>query len=139
MNAGDGSNVSGVNYIAYCWAAIPGYSAFGNYTGTSSTDGPFIYTGFRPKWVIVKPVSGSTDLPKGWQIFDSTRNSYNVMNGTLNPTGTYAEYVDIYFLMDFTSNGFKVRTGNYGEINGSGNGYIYAAFAEVPFKYARAR
>ena len=128
-----GTNQSGVNYVAYCWAPVAGFSQFGSYTGNGSADGPFIYLGFRPKWILIKSSSGV----RAWQLEDSTRNSYNPTGLDLRPNVSDAETNDSP-VMDFLSNGFKQRN-TYGDFNNSGETYIYAAFAENPFKYANAR
>jgi len=129
-----GPNTNTGTYVAYCWAAIAGYSAFGSYTGNGSADGPFVYTGFRPKYVLIK-VSSTTG---NWQIMDSVRNSYNVANSTLFPNDASAQATDTNRMLDFLSNGFKLRS-TLGEWNGSGSTFIYAAFAENPFKNSNAR
>jgi hypothetical protein len=128
-----GSNFSGDTYVAYCFAAIAGYSAFGSYTGNGSTEGPFIYTGFRPRWVLLKVSSGGTD---NWFLFDTSRDTYNVSGNYLCPSNSAAE--GFYATLDFLSNGFKIRQSGTG-INGSGYTYIYAAFAESPFQNSLAR
>ena len=134
VNLGNDTNAngSGVNYIAYVFAAIPGYSAFGSYTGNGSADGPFVFTGFRPAWVLYK----RTNTTSSWVIFDAVRNTYNVVDKYLYADLTLTEQTAS--AMDFTSNGFKARTTN-AELNASGSTYIYAAFAENPFKYSLAR
>jgi len=123
--------------VAYCFAAVPGYSAFGSYTGNGSTDGPFVYTNFRPRFVLVKNASTTGK----WVLMDTSRGLYNEMTGTnaLYPNLSDAEGTDsANRQMDFLSNGFKLRcTG--GDANGSGSTIIYMAFAENPFKYANAR
>ncbi len=124
-----GSNNDAV--VAYCFAPIAGYSAFGSYTGNGSTDGAFIYTGFRPKFVIIK----STGV-EDWRMFDTSRSTYNIQGATLYPNTSSAENAGQ--LIDINSNGFKCRTTD-GAVNGSGTSYIYMAFAENPFKYANAR
>jgi len=126
-------NFSGYTYVAYCWTPIAGFSSFGSYTGNGSSDGPFVYTGFRPKFVMIKSSSDAG----GWSIFDSVRDSYNQMNKDLEANSADAEYTPGY-LKDFVSNGFKIRQSNLGE-NGNGRTYIYMAFAENPFKNALAR
>ena len=119
--------------IFYCWAAIPGFSAFGSYTGNGSADGPFVFCGFRPKWVMVKDTTSTWN----WWIVDSARNTYNLVNNELIPNSSGAELTG-YFDVDFLSNGFKKR-GTDTQTNTSGDNYIFAAFADVPFKYALAR
>ena len=123
-----GTNASGTTYVAYCFAEIEGYSKFGSYTGNGSTNGPFVYTGFRPAFVIYKNSSSVTD----WRMFDNKRNSFNVIDGRLFPNTSDAENT-VQDTVDFLSNGFKLRATNSGD-NGSGNTFIYMAFAEAPFK-----
>ena len=130
------TNGNGTTYVAYCWAEIAGFSAFGSYTGNGSTDGPFVYTGFRPKFIMYKKTTTGTGNSHWW-IFDSSRNLYNLTNSGLTPDGTYAENSTLPFT-DFLSNGFKLRTDN-GENNDNGQPYIYMAFAENPFKNSLAR
>ena len=120
------------NYVFYCFAAVAGYSAFGSYTGNGSTDGPFVYTGFRPRYVFLK----ARNLNEQWFVFDSARNTYNVVNLELNLNNSDAE--GTFSTLDFVSNGFKIRNTN-SLSNTNGEVYIYAAFAESPFKYALAR
>lgn len=126
-------NASGGTYVAYCFAAVPGYSAFGSYTGNGSADGPFVYTGFRPRWILLKLTSSAGG---GWYIYDTSRNTYNVMDLYLRPDASDAETT--FTTLDSLSNGFKIRTSNT-QFNGSGSTYIYAAFAENPFKNSLAR
>ena len=127
-----GSWDSGYTKVAYCFAAIAGYSAFGLYTGNGSTDGPFIYLGFRPRFVLVRDTVNVTY----WEIGDSSRNTYNAVDANLYPNSAFAEAADPMF--DFLANGFKVRKAG-GNFNNSGAATIYAAFAENPFTIARAR
>ena len=129
-----GVNASGATYVAYCWSEIAGFSKFGSYTGNGSTDGLFVYLGFRPKFILLKGTSTADD----WYIHDSTRNTYNVVDLRLSPNLSSAEVQSSVTVLDFLSNGFKLRTSN-GGWNGSGNNYIYAAFAENPFKNSLAR
>jgi hypothetical protein len=129
-----GSNGSGNSIIAYCFNSVEGYSKFGSYTGNGSADGPFVYTGFRPAWVMVK----GSSLISEWYVWDAIRNTYNVTNLTLNPNQSVAEYSGGSLLLDLTANGFKLRDA-VGSWNLSGNTYIYMAFASNPFKYANAR
>ena len=133
INGGGGVNANGSTYVAYCWAEIAGFSRFGSYTGNGSADGPFVYTGFRPKYVMVK----GTNAVVNWWILDAARNTYNVANEGLlaNSSGATNSSINP---MDLLSNGFKMRDAN-GEVNGSGTTYIYMAFAENPFKNALAR
>ena len=120
------------NMITYCFHSVEGYSSMGKYTGNGSADGPFIYTGFRPAWIMVKRYTATGN----WQMFDSSRDLYNPENGRL-----YANLVDAendQNSVDFVSNGFKLRDTS-GDNNSSGQSYIYMAFAENPFKNANAR
>jgi hypothetical protein len=131
-----GVNTNGNNYVAYCFAPVVGYSSFGSYTGNGSSDGPFVYTGFRPRWVMVK---ASTSVSFGsWRIYDSARGSYNVIQQELYANLSNSEDAS-NTIVDFLSNGFKLRSGAIDGYNGSGATIIYAAFAESPFNYARAR
>ena len=124
-NAGD-VNSSGQTHIAYCFAEKKGFSKFGSYTGNGSTDGPFIYTGFKPALTITKRTS---DI-EHWGMYDSTRDTFNPASAELIPNLNASEgsFVD----RDFLSNGFKIRSDNTAR-NGSGDTYIYMAFAENPF------
>jgi hypothetical protein len=128
------TNGNGSTYVAYCFAPITGFSAFGSYTGNGSTDGPFVYVGFRPKFVLIKSTTSAND----WIIEDTARNTYNVSNSKLSPNTSGAEFTNTTAVgIDFLSNGFKIR-GTDGSINTS-NTYIYAAFAESPYKNSLAR
>jgi len=138
-------NDSGDNYIAYCWHSVEGYSKFGSYTGNGSADGPFVYTGFRPAFVICKCSSDTTTTNTSWAMYDNARDSSNVMNKVLYVNQNIKEgyrgdastaATDIY--IDFLSNGFKVRSTKE-EVNDSGETYIFMAFAEQPFKFSNAR
>jgi hypothetical protein len=130
-----GTNKSGDNYIAYCFSPVEGYSAIGSYTGNGSADGPFVFTGFKPAWLMFKETTGGSD--HNWFIFDSKRNTFNVLNEYLE--ANLAATANTHSTVDFLSNGFKFRTSNNLLGNGSGDTYIYLAFAENPFKNARAR
>ena len=128
------NNGSSNNYVAYCFSAVAGYSAFGSYTGNGSTDGPFVYTGFRPRFILVKSSSGAFD----WHITDTSRSTYNQADTVLFPNSSAAESNGGGYYYDLLSNGFKCR--NLGSAtNGSGATYIFAAFAESPFKTSLAR
>lgn len=134
IGGGGWANASGNNYVAYCFAPISGFSAFGSYTGNGSTDGPFVYTGFKPRWVMIKRSDGAYS----WWINDGARNPYNVVGQDLAANEITAESNDAP-VQDFLSNGFKLRTSIYPGFNASGGNYVYAAFAENPFKYSLAR
>ena len=128
-------STNGAAFIAYCFADIPGYSAYGSYVGTGTADGPFIYTGFRPAWIITK----STTLASGasvWVVADNRRLGYNADNATINANETAVE--NNSQRLDILSNGFKQRTTPTSS-NGVGQTYIWFAIAEMPFKYSRAR
>jgi hypothetical protein len=128
------TNYSSATFVAYCFAAVAGYSAFGSYTGNGSTDGPFVFTGFRPRFVLIKR-SNSTG---NWFIWDSSRNTYNAVNNQIYPDSSSAEAVQDG--LDFLSNGFKIRfSSTFADRNANGGTYIYAAFAENPFKHSLAR
>jgi hypothetical protein len=136
--AGSLSNLSGRDYIAYCFHSVEGFSKIGTYVGNGSTNGPFVYTGFRPAFVMVKPSSTTG----AWILHDTSRNPYNVSNLELQANQTIAEYSTSALgagdRFDILSNGFKNRSSNSGA-NQLNVTYIYMAFAEAPFKEALAR
>ena len=127
-------NQSANTYVAYCFAAVAGYSAFGSYTGNGSADGPFVYTGFRPRFLLTKNISAS----EGWEIMDTSRNTYNAVNSLLEANLSNAEITSTSRDVDYLSNGFKVRNTSTA-MNTNGSTYIYAAFAETAFKFSNAR
>ena len=114
------------NYVTYCFTDIQGFSQSGKYIGNASTDGPFIYTGFKPAWVIIKANSNY----KYWNIFDNKRNTLNPVDKRLAPSLTAAE--DTVSSIDFLSNGFKIRNSGT-TLNESGTTISYFAIAENPF------
>jgi hypothetical protein len=116
--------------IAYCWHSVEGFSKFGSYTGNGSTDGPFVWCGFRPAYVLIKRTdSGGED----WQVQDNARNPYNLIDDAIYANSTAAEVLNnAAFYTDFLSNGFKIRASHAGR-NASGGNYIFMAFAEHPF------
>ena len=125
----ENTNASSATYIAYCFAEVKGYSKIGSYTGNGNADGPFVYTGFRPAWVMIKKTSGTGN----WMIMDNKRSAsggFNVLGERIkantNEAGSTADY------QDNISNGFKIRT-TASSWNDSGGTYIYLAFAEAPF------
>jgi hypothetical protein len=134
LNGNGVINESASTNVAYCFAEVPGFSAFGSYTGNGSADGPFIYTGFRPAFVLIK---NSSNSGYSWYLFDNKRLGYNPNNNFLNPNSSSAE-TTYTTGPDQLSNGFKLRDTD-AAWNGSGNTYIYAAFSEVSFKYALGR
>ncbi|MDP6583287.1 MAG: hypothetical protein QF535_01440, partial [Anaerolineales bacterium] len=129
-----GLNVNDEDFICYAFTGIEGYSKVGSYTGNGATDGPFIYTGFRPAWYMIRRVDSAP--PTGWMIEDNKRLGYNVANRDLIANLNVNEQPDDR--TDMLSNGFKIRaTSN--NFNNSGGTYIYLAFAESPFKTSNAR
>jgi len=123
-------NGSSETYVAYLWSEKQGFSKFGSYTGNGNADGIFIYTGFKPAFILIK----RTDAVADWVIADNKRDSFNLMNKKLFPAEADAEYTG-QNIGDFVSNGIKLRdsaTNNY-STNISGATYIYMAFAEAPF------
>jgi hypothetical protein len=127
-------NNSGDTFVAYCFAEVAGYSKFGSYTGNGSTDGPFVYCGFKPAFVMAKVYSGSANQ---WLMTDDARNPSNVVNRNLNANEAPAE-VSAYNWFDYTATGFKLKD-TINVVNASGAQYIFMAFAETPFKYSLAR
>ena len=124
MNATFWSAGAGQNFIAYCFAEVKGFSKFGSYTSNGSADGTFIYTGFKPAFIMTKQSNAGTGA--NWFMVDNKRNTFNVVNNLLDANLSNAERnANIY---DFYSNGFKDRLGL-----GSGEPFIYMAFAENPF------
>ena len=121
------TNYSSAALIAYCFAEVKGYSKFGQYTGNGNADGSFVYTGFKPAWVMIKQSSASGE---GWHIFDNKREGYNVDNDPLLANTNGAEGTSD--MIDLLSNGFKLRTTSEA-VNESSATYIYMALAENPF------
>jgi len=130
-------NANAATFVNYLFADVPGFSKFGSYTGNGNADGPFVWTGFRPGWVLVKETAGTG--VDSWWVQDTARVPSNPVNNPLHPDlGNAEPGANTIFSFDFLSNGFKLRT-DFGSVNASGGTYIFAAFAEHPFKYARAR
>ena len=128
VGSDDGINGNGNSIVAYCWAEIPGFSKFGSYTGNGSSDGPFVFTGFRPRWILIRSTSAARD----WLLYDTARGVYNEnVEGALQPNTSGTAYNSGYTPLDILSNGFKPRisTTNF---NANGETHIYAAFAETP-------
>lgn len=123
-------NTSGEDHIAYCFKSITGYSKIGKYTGNGSTDGTFVYTGFKPAWIMMKATDNAT--AEHWFVYDVKRRTYNVMDNGLVSNANTNEFSSANNYFDITSNGFKQRTVD-GRQNSSGTTYIYMAFAEAPF------
>ena len=134
---GNEINGNGQSYVAYCFAPVVGYSSMGSYVGNGSADGPFVYTGMRPRWMMIKRTDAGGE---NWRIVDTARGPYNVFGvEELYPNSSAAENSPgtVNFI-DALSNGFKLRNTSSG-VNASGGTYIYAAFAESPFQFSRAR
>jgi hypothetical protein len=127
-----GVNGSGETYVCYAFAEKKGYSKFGSYVGNGNADGTFVYTGFKPAWILIKD-TGST---QSWFMYDNTRDTINPNTKLLTANNTGAEEDSAStgntFDVDFLSNGFKIRTTD-GGVNTSGNTYVYMCFAENPF------
>ena len=117
--------------MAYCFSEVKGFSKFGSYTGNGNADGAFIYTGFKPAFVLLKCVSSTGD----WQLIDTKRSTFNVCNLRLQPNSNGAEAGSD--TIDILSNGFKQRN-TFGNFNTSGATYIYMAFAEEPLVSSNA-
>ena len=138
INTDSTVNQSTATYVMYCFANVEGYSKIGSWIGNGSTNGTFVYTGFRPAWLMLKRTSDSG----GWQMLDNKRNTFNPVDNYLLPNLSLYE-IDGSTLspsigIDFLSNGFKLRT-TENVYNANGNTYIYLAFAEQPFKFSNAR
>jgi len=128
---GNDTNGSGKNYIAYCFAEKTGYSKFGSYVGNGNANGTFVYTGFKPAWVMRKYATGGSASGEGWEMLDSARSPFNVADERLKADSNGAESTGSNYYVDFLSNGFKCRTAD-NATNNSGATYIYMAFAEEP-------
>jgi len=126
------TNASGATYVAYCFAEKQGYSSFGKYTGNGNANGSFVYTGFKPAYIMIKRIDSTSN--SHWIVMDSARATYNVINTKLyaNVLNSEASLSGDNTSTDFLSNGFKLR-GTYTGVNDSGGSYIYMAFAESPF------
>lgn len=136
VGTGGEANPSGGNLVAYLFAEVAGFSKFGSYTGNGSSDGPFVYCGFRPRWIMIK----RSDSTSPWLIYDTSRDTYNQTNNLLRVNTSQAETTSGE--IDILSNGFKYRGSSTNAdyvTNVSGATYIYATFAENPFKNSLAR
>ena len=127
-------NNNGNTYVAYLFSEVAGFSKFGSYTGNGSADGPFVFCGFRPRWVMIK----RTDASNNWNMLDAARDLYNPEGTVLYADQSNAEATDANLKADFLSNGFKLR-GTWAGLNASGGTYIFMAMAENPFKLSLAR
>jgi len=132
------TNGNNNTFVSYCFHSVDGYSKVGSYTGNGSTDGPFVYCGFRPAFVLIRCATSAEE----WWMFDAKRDPDNLVHHALRPSGSSAESSGTAAgseHMDFTSNGFKI-TARGGSVNGNTGGtYIFYAIAENPFKYTNAR
>ena len=120
------ANQNGENFVCYAWTSIQGFSDFGSYTGNGNADGPFIYTGFKPAWIMTKQINGGSS----WIVHDNKRDPINAVTEYFtveenDAAGTLANSFDL------CSTGFKVRTSN-GDRNSNGDIFAYWAFAESP-------
>jgi hypothetical protein len=128
------TNASAGTFVAYCFAEVEGFSKFGSYTGNGSADGTFVYTGFRPAFLIIKRTTGDS-----WFLSDSARSPVNFVDDFFKANAADPEgNMNITTGIDYLSNGFKARSTD-SAINASGGTYIFMAFAENPFKYSLAR
>tara|TARA_Y100001937_G_scaffold39715_3_gene56415 strand:- start:2117 stop:4582 length:2466 start_codon:yes stop_codon:yes gene_type:complete len=132
LGSGGYGNASSATYIAYCFHSVDGYSKVGSYSANNSSDGPFVYLGFRPAFIFIKGTSTTTH----WVISDNKRDGVNVTSKALFSNLSNSESTDRH--VDFLSNGFKLRLTAL-DPNTNGTDYIYLAFAEQPFKYSNAR
>ena len=132
VGTGDALNQNTKNYVAYCFANIEGYCKVGSYVGNAATNGTFVYTGFKPSFMLNKPL-----VAGNWRLVDNARSPYNVTQASLSPRNADAEDTDASVNIDFLSNGFKMR--NSDTPMNQGTTYIYLAMAKNPFKYATAR
>ena len=128
VGTGNEVNGSGNSMIAYCFAEKKGYSKFGSYTGNNNADGPFVYTGFKPAWLMIKIASGTTN---NWMMYDNKRSTFNLTDKIFEANNSGAEGTGLG--IDMLSNGFKIRTTAGNGTNYNGGTYIYMAFAENPF------
>ena len=130
VGTGTACNDNGETFVAYLWSEKQGYSKFGGWTGNGNADGPYIYLGFRPAWIMYKTV----DQADNWEIHNNKTDTFNPMDTILyaNRTNAESDPASTTDRLDITANGFKIRTGS-SDYNGSGNTYIYMAFAEAPF------
>ena len=133
LGSNNGMNGNGTTFVGYAFHSVDGYSKVGSYTGNGSSDGTFVYCGFKPAFVIFKRVTSSLS---DWFIYDNKRSPYNKVEKLIYINGNNTEYTTSE--IDFVSNGFKIRD-TWGMINSSGDNHSYIAFAEHPFKHTNAR
>ena len=128
------TNADGDDYIAYCWSPVSQFSVFGKYIGNNSDNGPYVFTGMRPKFILFKRI----DADSNWRVHDTAREDYNPHDTLIFPDQNDQALANSVYKVDILSNGFKIRNTN-SNFNASGGEYIYCAFAEHPFKTSRAR
>ena len=126
---GNTTNESTSTHVAYMWHSVEGYSKFGSYTGNGNSDGPFVYTGFRPRLMVQK----RTDSTGSWRVWDSERHTFNPNDAILRWEGEDAEDT-ANGVVDFLSNGFKIRM-TYAEMNANDGTFVYMCWGDSPFKY----
>ena len=129
VGGGNAVNKNGDDLVCYAWKEVTGYSKFGSYTGNGNTDGSFIYLGFKPAFFMIKRTDGAGDK---WRMWDNKRSPFNLVDDSLACNETSAEYDDTSVSLDFLSNGVKMKMSGGGAGNGSGETYIFMAFAEAP-------
>ena len=139
FSVGSAANVNdNYNYLAWCFHDVEGFSKFGKFTGNDDVDGPYVFTSFRPSFLMVKRTNDSG----GWTVFDRKRNTFNPVDVYLGMDATFAEYdgstLSPAINIDFLSNGFKIRS-TEAVLNSASGTFIYMAFAEQPFKFSNAR
>lgn len=127
------TNASATTYVAYCFSEIAGFSRFGGYISTGLAEGPFVITGFRPRYIMIK----ETSVSRGWIVFDTSRSPFNVVDKYLFAETASAQ--GTLSLIDIVSNGFRLKSTNVNVNDAAGNTFIYMAFAENPFSYSLAR
>ena len=127
LGTSSGTNANGDDFIMYAFADVKGFSKFGKYSANNNADGPFVYLGFRPAWLMLKVIDGNTG---GWDLYDNKRGAFNGQISMLQANANSAQATSD--AVDFLSNGFKIRNTS-GNQNGSGDTIIYMAFAESPF------
>jgi hypothetical protein len=125
-SASSHTNMPNAQMVHYAWCEIPGYSFFGSYTGNGAADGPFVFCGFRPRWIMTKAYTTTSE----WVIWDTARDPYNLAEQSLQAQSASNELT--HYDIDVLSNGFKIRT-SFSTHNQSGYNYLVAAFAEHPF------
>jgi hypothetical protein len=134
-DAGSYHNTAGNTYVTYCWHPVAGFSDFGTYLGSGSSEGIFVNLDFKPAMIIIKAIDGADN---SWWIYDNMRDPYNLTYHTLHPSDSGIEEANASYGLDFVSNGFKLKNGDV-RMNGADITYMYMAFAEDPFKYSTAR